>query len=88
MTGGDDKTVAKLSLIQLANPILKQFGFEIVRSKQLVDFYLHEYKSYEEYRDVQIKHNMRKISSVWADEATLQLLCSKLREAAPPQVVI
>ena len=39
-----------------------------------MDFYLHEYASYEEYRKVQILHNKRKINNVWADQKTLYLV--------------
>ena len=51
--------------------ILKPFGLIITREKNLIDYYLYDYKSYEEYRDIQIFHNKRKINSVFADEKTL-----------------
>jgi hypothetical protein len=47
------------------------FGYSLVKKELLVDYYLHSYASYEEYKDIQIRHNKRKISRVWADETTL-----------------
>ncbi len=47
------------------------FGYTVVAKKELLDFYLHDYESYEQYRDIQIFHNKRKIKNVWADEVTL-----------------
>ena len=58
-------------VLSLGRAIVRPFGYDIVRQKAMVDFYLHEYDSYEEYRDVQIRHNKRKINNIWADEATL-----------------
>lgn len=58
-------------LVRMAKLFVKPFGYDIVKSKTLVDFYLHEYDSYEQYRDAQIFHNKRKIDCVWADEQTL-----------------
>ena len=52
--------------------ILKPFGLIITREKNLIDYYLYDYKSYEEYRDIQIFHNKRKINSVFADEKILK----------------
>ena len=49
----------------------KKFGYNIAPENKLVDYYLHEYKSYKEYRDLQIYHNKRKINKVFADRHTL-----------------
>jgi hypothetical protein len=38
------------------------------------NFYLHQYESYEQCREVQIFHNKRKINNVWPDEKTLDLI--------------
>ena len=51
--------------------------------KRLVDFYLHNYESYEQYRQVQTHHNKREIDLVWADEVTLTVLCDELRREIP-----
>lgn len=61
----------KSFLKKIVNLILEPFDFCITPKANLVDFYLHEYKSYEEYRDVQIKWNKEKINAIWADEKTL-----------------
>lgn len=53
------------------NKLLKPLGVSLTPLKHTADFYLHEYGSYEEYRDVQVFHNKRKIDAIWADEATL-----------------
>ncbi len=66
---------------RLLNKVLKPTGREIVRSKDLVDFYLHDYRDYEHYRQTQEFHNIRKINDVWADEETLTLMCDELRSA-------
>lgn len=42
-----------------------------IRGNDTDDYYLHEYPSYERYREVQIFHNKKKINKVWADEVTL-----------------
>ena len=70
----------------LLNGMLRPLGYEIVNRKRLVDFYLHEYQSYEQYRDIQTYHNKRKIDRVWADEATLTMLCDELRREIPGKV--
>ena len=76
----------KAGLSSLANGILRPLGYEIVNRRRLVGFYLHEYESYEQYREVQTYHNKRKIDRVWADEATLRVLCDELRREIPNKV--
>ncbi len=44
---------------------------------------LHRYASYDEYRDIQILHNRRKLDQVWADEGTLSLIADRLRKERP-----
>ena len=51
--------------------LVELFGYTVVDERRLVDFYLHEYDSYDQYREVQIFHNKRKINKIWADEVTL-----------------
>lgn len=58
----------------ILNSIKKLFG------KNTSDFYLHEYSSYEQYREVQIFHNIRKLKNVWADEVTLNRVATILTE--------
>lgn len=71
------------ALGSLLNAVLHPLGYAIVNRKRLVDFYLHQYESYEQYREVQTHHNRRKIDLVWADEATLSTLCDELRREIP-----
>ena len=75
----------KSILKNFLNKMLKPFGNRMASESELTDFYLHKYDSYEDYADVQILHNKRKINRVWADERTLQrvydLLLKKLNEA-------
>ena len=54
------------------NKMLKRFGYMLVKVSEVTDFYLHRYSSYEEYKDIQIFHNKRKIDVIWADERTLE----------------
>ena len=63
--------------------VLKTFNLTIVKKTSLVDFYLHEYKSYKEYEDIQIFHNKRKIKSVFADKKTLKRVNDILIEEFP-----
>lgn len=67
-------------IAHILNDVLERFGYRVVNSKRLVDFYLHKYDSYEQYRDIQIQHNIRKINRVWADEITLGRVREVLRE--------
>jgi len=57
---------------KIFNFALKPMGYICLSKKEVVDFYLHEYKSYEQYRDVQIFHNIRKLETIWADKVTLE----------------
>ena len=66
------------SIGQKANEALRYVFVDLLKSKAFIDFYLHEYASYEEYRDVQIYHNYRKLGRVWADAATMDLLAESL----------
>lgn len=65
-------------LITFLNIILNCFGYACIRKKDMQDFYLHEYKSYDDYKKIQIFHNKRKISRVWADKKTLTLIANIL----------
>ena len=64
----------------LGNRVMKPLDYRIVRKNSLIDYYLHEYESYEQYREIQIHHNKRKIKSVWADEVTLDRVAKILEE--------
>ena len=60
------------------NEFLRYVLLDLLKSKAFVDFHLHEYSSYEEYRRVQIYHNVRKIGRVWADATTLDRMAERL----------
>tara|TARA_B100001057_G_C22744200_1_gene909084 strand:- start:183 stop:914 length:732 start_codon:yes stop_codon:yes gene_type:complete len=57
---------------KLVNFILKPAGYIVVPSKNIEDFYLHKYSSYEEYARVQIHWNKVKLNNIFADEGTLK----------------
>lgn len=61
----------KKTIKRVIKKLFNYFGLEVVKKTALIDFYLHKYGSYEEYKRIQIHHNKRKIESVWADEFTL-----------------
>lgn len=57
---------------------LSRLGYVCVSNKDASDFYLHEYESYEQYKEIQVFHNLRKIENVWADKETLNRVASLL----------
>ncbi len=73
------KRIKKIFLIPL-NIILKPFKYKIVKNIDLVDYCLHEYKSYEEYRDIQIFTNKRKINLIFADKKTLKRVFKEIKK--------
>ena len=64
--------------IQKANELLRYLLVDVIGSKAFIDVNLYRYSSYEEYRQVQIYHNLRKLKRVWADPQTLDLLADEL----------
>lgn len=75
--------VAMGSLRGVLNRLLRPSGYELVSRQRLADSHLHAYESYEQYREIQVRHNRRKVERVWADEGTLSRLCDELRKAMP-----
>jgi SAM-dependent methyltransferase len=67
------------SVAQKFNEGLRFLFVDLLKSKAFLDFHLHEYRSYEDYRAVQVYHNYRKLGRVWADPETLDLLAGTLR---------
>ena len=65
------KEKIRKSFVRILLEFFKSNGYTIAPKKSLDDFYLREYKSYKEYKDVQVFHNKRKINKVFADEKTL-----------------
>jgi len=55
---------------------LTPLGYEL--KKITPEMYLHQYKSYEDYKKTQVFHNKRKIDRIWADEATLDLMIERI----------
>lgn len=47
------------------------------------DYRLMSYSSYEQYVAIQTEGNKRKIDQVWADEATINVICQYIRENIP-----
>lgn len=68
------------SVLQKFNEALRFVFVDVFKSRAFVDYYLYEYKSYEQYRDVQVYHNYRKLGRVWADAGTMDLLAGALSE--------
>lgn len=68
-------------LNKIINKPLNAIGFELKRKH--AEFYLHEYQSYEEYKQVQVKYNKKKIDQVWADENTLDLVIKIVQRNFP-----
>ena len=76
-----EKKVNFKDFFKSASKILKDKGYEIVPRKKLIDYYLHKYDSYEEYKESQIKLNKRKIDLTFADEKTLKKVSSIVKES-------
>ena len=68
----ENKLINFDKFLEATSKVLKELGFEVVPKKRLVDYYLHKYNSYEEYKQAQIKLNKQKLDLVWADENTLR----------------
>ena len=48
------------------------------RRRVKADFHLHEFRSYEEYKRIQVHHNRCKIDRVWADARTLDRVAERV----------
>lgn len=56
-------------------------GIQVVKNRKTDLVYLHSYDGgYDEYRDMQVFTNRRKLDKVWADDGTLSALASFLAE--------
>jgi hypothetical protein len=69
----------KKEKFRFANRLLTKAGYQLVRNEQMMDYCLHEYDSYQQYKEVQVFHNRRKIRNVWADPTTLDLVADIVR---------
>ena len=72
-------------LIRAINFPLRSVGFCLVPRQNLLMTYQHDYgvEGYEKYRKVQIFHNKRKISEVWADAETLGVISDYIKKHVP-----
>lgn len=61
----------KGKFIKSLSSIFSLYGYEVVRKEKLLDYILHEFSDYEEYRKIQVDTNKTKIKNIWADEKTL-----------------
>lgn len=63
------------------NRLVTPLGLRVVKARDLEMVYQHEYSGgYDQYRDVQVHHNKRKIEQVWADEGTLEAIILDLQK--------
>jgi len=71
---------------QLARNFLRKRGYSVSHGggeDYRGDYRLMQYSSYEQYVSVQTEGNKRKIDQVWADEATIDVICDYVRKAIP-----
>ena len=57
----------------------------LLKNSQSTNFHLYKYKSYEEYRDIQINFNKEKIHKIWADEKVLSAVAKRVKFEFPEQ---
>ena len=81
----ENKKISFKKYIEATSKMLKERGLEIVQKKKLLDYYLHKYDSYEQYKEAQIKLNKKKLNLVWADEKTLKKVADIIKEAISEQ---
>ena len=77
-----------VKVMRTINNVTSNLGFRIVSDAQNADVYLHNYDSYEQYKEAQVFHNKRKITNVWADATTLDRVAARVREAKPEGEVL
>ena len=77
----ENKKVTFEEFLKSASKILKDNGYEVVPRKKLIDYYLHKYNSYEEYKESQIKLNKKKIDLTFADKNTLRKVSDIVTES-------
>jgi hypothetical protein len=63
---------------KLVRGAARLFGYRAVRPERLLDYVLHQYDSYDEYRDTQIQFNKSKLEHVFADADTLGEVADRL----------
>lgn len=65
------------SIKKIFAPLLMRMRYG---SRNSPDMYLHEYASYQEYKEIQTFHNKRKLDRIWADYDTLDLIINRVSE--------
>jgi hypothetical protein len=53
------------------------------KKKEKLDFYLHQYKNYEEYKKIQIFHNKRKLHKVFVTKKVLNIVIREVKKNNP-----
>ncbi len=69
----------------LANKTLGTIGWKFQRN--LPDYILHQYNSYEEYRETQVNWNKLKLERVWADSQVLDVVIDRVQTAFASSIV-
>ena len=65
---------------RLLDRLVRPFGLRVVEGHHTQLVYLHDYRGgYQQYREVQIRHNKRKLDKIWADESTLTAIKDNIR---------
>ena len=70
------------------NQILFKFGYRISKVNNTGELVkIHKYKNYDEYKEIQISFNKKKIEHVWADEKTLEKISDFLIENITTSII-
>jgi hypothetical protein len=65
---------------RLLDQMVRPFGLRVIKAYHAEMVYQHRYVGgYEQYRNVQIHHNKRKLQNVWADDTTLARIAADLK---------
>ena len=74
--------VIQKSCVRTLNLLFRVFGLSLVPTQNLLLTYQHDYGvgGYEKYKRIQIFHNKRKIDQVWADEGTIKIISTYIRD--------
>lgn len=64
--------ILKVIIKKVLDMIIGPFGYKSVIKDYRGDYYLHKYSSYEEYKEIQMFWNKKKLNFVWADKNTLK----------------
>jgi hypothetical protein len=74
------KEILMKKLRRTLDRLVQPLGLRVVNAQQAEMVYIHEYAGgYEQYKDVQVHHNKRKIDNVWADDRTLSTIAEHLK---------